>query len=144
MPHPPNCVWLILAGVVLSLRFGVSAADVVTVVSSKSAVTALSKNQVADIFLGKSNRFPDGEQATPIDQPESSSAREQFYNKVTGKSLAQLKAHWSKIIFTGRGQPPKMVMNSVEVKRQLADNPSAIGYIDDTQVDMSVRVLSTP
>jgi ABC-type phosphate transport system substrate-binding protein len=144
MSRPPNCVGLILAGVVLSLRFGIGAGDVVTVVSSKSAVTNLSKNQVADIFLGKSNRFPDGEQAIPIDQPEASSAREQFYNKVTGKSLAQLKAHWSKIIFTGRGQPPKMVMNSVEVKKQLADNPSAIGYIDDTQVDTTVRVLSTP
>ena len=34
--------------------------EVVPVVSAKSSVTALNPNQVADIFLGKSTRFPDG------------------------------------------------------------------------------------
>ncbi len=123
------------------LAMAVCEANVVTVVSTKSPITALSKAQVADIFLGRSNSFPDGAQATPIDQPETSSLREEFYDKVTGKSLAQLKAYWSKIIFTGRGRPPKTASNSTEVKKLLSTNLLAIGYIEDTQVDSSVRVL---
>ena len=46
--------------------------------------------------------------------------------------------------FTGRGQPPKMVENSAQLKKLLAANLSAIGYIDAAEVDPSVRVLNTP
>ena len=131
-------------GLALAANAGAVAADVVAVVSSRSSVTALSANQVADIFLGKANRFPDGSQAVPIDQAEGSVARDAFYLKVTGKSAAQMKAHWSKIIFTGRGQPPKEVANSVEAKKRITDDPRAIGYIEEDLVDGSVRVLLPP
>jgi len=126
----------------LSMSLSVGAA-VVTVVSSKSPVVALSKSQIADIFLGRSYRYPDGAPATPIDQPEASSLREQFYNTVAGETLALVKAHWSKIIFTGRGQPPKIVGSGAELKKLLAANPLAIGYIDSADVDASVRVVDS-
>jgi ABC-type phosphate transport system substrate-binding protein len=116
--------------------------DVVAVVSAKSPVTALNAGQVADLFLGKTSRFPDGTQAMPIDQAEDSAARERFYAQFTGKSPAQVKAHWSKIIFTGRGQPPKQVASEAEAKKMIATNPNAIGYIDSALVDGSVRVLA--
>jgi ABC-type phosphate transport system substrate-binding protein len=127
----------LLAGV----ESGARAQDVLVVVSSKSAVTSLSPSQVADIFLGKSSRFPDGSQAVPVDQPEDSPARDRFYAQYTGKSAAQVKAHWSKIIFTGRGQPPVQAGSDAEVKKMLAQNPAAIGYIDPASVDDTVRVL---
>jgi len=125
----------------VSVESGARAEEVVAVVSSKSPVTALSAAQVADIFLGKTSRFPDGSQAVPIDQPEDSPARDRFYAQYTGKSAAQVKAHWSKIIFTGRGQPPVQAANGAEVKKMIAQNPAAIGYIDPALIDESVRVL---
>lgn len=138
-----NSVHLIAIGLALSLCAGAAAADVVAVVSAKNpvATTTLSNNQVVDIFLGKVSRFPDGSQAVPVDQAEGSAAREEFYLKFTGKSAAQLKAHWSKIIFTGRGKPPREVANSIEVKKLLAKDPNAIGYIEQSLVDSSVKVL---
>jgi ABC-type phosphate transport system substrate-binding protein len=130
----------------LALAFAVDATakadDVVAVVSAKSPVTALNTSQVADIFLGKTSHFPDGSQAVPIDQVEDSPARDKFYAAYTGKSPAQVKAHWSKIIFTGRGQPPRQVSNSIEARKLVAENPNAIGYIDNSAVDNSVRVLA--
>jgi ABC-type phosphate transport system substrate-binding protein len=120
-----------------------SIADVVVVVSAKSQVVALSKGQVADIFLGKSARFPDGSSAVPIDQAEGAAVRDEFYNSITGKSAAQIKAHWSKIIFTGRGQPPKAVSSSA-ARELVAANPQAICYIERSAVDGSVKVLFPP
>ena len=129
----------------LALAFAVEATakadDVVAVVSAKSSVTALNASQVADIFLGKTSHFPDGSQAVPIDQVEDSPARDKFYAAYTGKSPAQVKAHWSKIIFTGRGQPPRQASTSAEARKIVAENPHAIGYIDNSAVDRSVRVL---
>jgi ABC-type phosphate transport system substrate-binding protein len=130
-----------LAGLWLGCA-GARADDVVAVVSAKSPLNSLASNQVADIFLGKTSRFPDGTLAVPIDLGEDSPAREKFYVQLTGKSPAQMKAHWSKIIFTGRGQPPRQVAGNAEARRAIAENPQAIGYIDANQVDSSVKVLA--
>jgi ABC-type phosphate transport system substrate-binding protein len=135
-----------LASITLTLGLGISAvsADVVAVVSSKSPVTSLSKGQVIDIFLGKRTRFPDGSPAVPIDQTEGSAARDEFYSRFAAMSAAQLKAFWSKIIFTGRGQPPMTVATSLEAKKLLLANPNAISYIDQSLVDSSLRVVLAP
>jgi ABC-type phosphate transport system substrate-binding protein len=132
---------LVAIGLALSLSCTVVEADVVAVVSVKNPVTALDKSQVADIFLGKASRFPNGVQAVPIDQAEGLAVRDEFYGKVFGKTAAQLKAYWSRIIFTGRGQPPPSVSSSIEMKKRISDNPAAIGYIDRSLVDDSVRVV---
>lgn len=131
-----------LVSLVLCLSAVPAFAEVVVVVSDRSPVTTLSKNQITDIFLGKNSRFPDGNQAVPIDQGEGSSVRDQFYATFIGKSAAQVKAHWSKIIFTGRGQPPAEVSNGSEVKKRLAGNPAAVGYIDKSELDASVKALT--
>jgi ABC-type phosphate transport system substrate-binding protein len=135
---------IVAVALVVALLPAPAPADVVAVVSVDSHVTTLTKNQLTDIFLGRAARFPDGTVAVPIDQAEGSSARDEFYLKVTGKSAAQLKAYWSKIIFTGRGQPPPVVASGVELKRRLGKGTDVIGYIDASLVDDSVRVVLRP
>jgi len=130
-----------LLGTVLYAGSSCVMADVVVVVAAANPLETLTRNQVADIFLGKTNRLPGGDQAVVIDQPEGSATRDEFYSTYTGKSAAQIKAHWSKIIFTGRGQPPQVVSNSAEVKKRIAENPDTIGYIDARELDGSVKAL---
>jgi ABC-type phosphate transport system substrate-binding protein len=134
--------WFALSSLALSLATGPATADVVAVVASSSAITMLSKAQVTDIFLGKVSRFPNGTQAAPIDQEEGSPARDEFYATYAGKSPAQVKSYWARIIFTGRGQPPKAVLNSVEVRKLVAANPEAISYIERSALDSSVKIVT--
>jgi hypothetical protein len=58
---------------------------------------------------------------------------------VAGKSPALLKAYWSKMVFTGRGQPPRDAPDSTAVRTAVAENTSMIGYIDRDALDASVR-----
>jgi ABC-type phosphate transport system substrate-binding protein len=131
------------AALVLTLSFPAKSAmaDAVAVVSSTSPIITLSNAQVADIFLGKVSRFPNGALAIPIDRAQGSQVREEFYASYTGKSSAQIMSYWAKIIFTGRGQPPKAAASSIEVRKLLAANPQAISYIERSEVDSTVRVL---
>ena len=117
----------------------VKADDLVVVVSARSPIDSLRADQVAAIFLGQAPRFPNGAVATALDQPIGSFERDQFYLRVTGKTPALLKAYWSKMVFTGRGQPPREVPDSSAVRRMVADNPALIGYIDRSALDGSVR-----
>lgn len=125
----------------LLLASAMAQAEVVVVTSSKSSTTTLTQEQAAEIFLGKSSSFPGGEKAVPVDQAEGSATREEFYTKATGKNASQVKAYWSKIIFTGKGQAPKDVGDAAGVKKALTDNHNAVGYMDKSAVDASVKVL---
>ncbi|MFC0252617.1 phosphate ABC transporter substrate-binding protein [Massilia consociata] len=130
----------LVAAAALSCALSASAsAELVVIVSARSPAPALSGDQVASIFLGQAGRLPDGVEVMPVDQRIGSHERNQFYQQVTGKTPALLKAHWSKMVFTGRGQPPREVPDSATVRRMVADNPSMIGYIDRSALDESVR-----
>jgi ABC-type phosphate transport system substrate-binding protein len=131
---------------VATLALGLSTmpamADTVAVVSSNSAIATLSKTQLADIFFGRTNHFPNGLSAVPVDQVEGSSTRDEFYVLIAGRSAAQVKAYWSKIIFTGRGRPPRTVQDGTAMKKLIHDDPAAIGYIDAKLVDDTLRVVA--
>lgn len=130
----------ILAAAALALAACANAsAELVVIVSARNPLPALSADQVAAIFLGQAGRFPGGAEAVALDQRVGSIERAQFYAQVTGKTPALLKAHWSKMVFTGRGQPPREAIDSASVLRMVADNPSMIGYIDRSALDASVR-----
>ena len=116
-----------------------ASAELVVIVSARSPAPALNSEQVAAIFLGQAGRFPDGGEAVALDQRVGAPERDAFYRQVTGKSPALLKAHWSKMVFTGRGQPPREVPDTAGVRRMVAANPSMIGYIDRAALDASVR-----
>lgn len=118
-----------------------ASAELVVVVSSRSPVAAINADQVAAIFLGHASRFPDGAPAIAVDQQLGAPQRDSFYHALTGKSPALVKAHWSKMVFTGRGQPPREAGGDAAVRRLVAENPSMIGYIDRDALDASVRVV---
>ncbi len=117
------------------------AGELVVVVSARSPVDALRPGQVAAIFLGQSPRFPNGALASALDQPIGSPERDQFYLRVAGKTPALLKAYWSKMVFTGRGQPPRDLAGSAAVRKAVAEDPGLIGYIDREALDPSVRAV---
>ncbi|NRR31700.1 hypothetical protein HSX11_16100 [Oxalobacteraceae bacterium] len=112
-------------------------AETVVIVSAKNPATRMFSEQAAQFFMGKSNMF------TPIDQAEGSAIRNDFYQKVADKDPTQVKAHWSKLVFTGKGQPPKEYKGNADVKKAVAEDPKAIGYIDKSAVDDSVKVILT-
>jgi len=122
---------ILAVGLVAAASF--AHADVVVV--GNPAAAALTKDQVSDVFLGKSQAF------TPIDQPDSAPVRAEFYKKATGRDLAQVKATWSRLVFTGKAVAPKEVADAAAVKKAVAADPKAIGYIDKSAVDGSVKVL---
>jgi ABC-type phosphate transport system substrate-binding protein len=119
-----------------------AAAQVVVIVNPKNGAS-LSKDDVADLYLGKNKSFPGGAAAALVDQGDSAAVRGQFYEKATGKSAAQVKAAWSRLVFSGKATPPKEVGSSDEVKKFVAANADAIGYIEKSAVDGSVKAVLT-
>jgi hypothetical protein len=58
-----------------------------------------------------------------------------------------MKSMKSRLIFTGKGQPPKAVLDSDEVVELVGSDPSYIGYVDmnaDSLPDNVKVVLTVP
>jgi ABC-type phosphate transport system substrate-binding protein len=108
-------------------------ADIVVIVSAKSSATTMTADDIAKIYLGKSTAMKPVDNATPV--------RAQFYTQVAGKDEAQVKAIWSKLVFTGKATPPKELASSADVVKAVAADPNAIGYIEKAAVDGSVKVV---
>ena len=120
------CIALLAGGL------NVAYADVVVVVSAKSTTTTMTADEISQIYLGKSKAM------RPV---ETAPIRAQFYTKVAGKDEAQVKAIWSKLVFTGKATAPKELPTSADVVKAVAADPNAIGYIEKSAVDSSVKVV---
>ena len=110
----------------------VQAEEIVVIVNPASA--PISKEQIADLYLARSSGW------ILIDQTAGSAIYVEFYKKATGRDIAQVKAIWSRVLFTGRGIPPKQLRDSAAVKKAVAADPKAVGYIEKSAVDTSVKV----
>ena len=124
-----------------ALLVGSAQAEISVIVSASNGNGAIDETTVSNIFLGKSSNFPDGSQAVPIDQNAGTPTRETFRDTILKKSASQLKSYWSRLIFTGKGTPPKESGDDAAVKALVAANPNLIGYVDSSVVDGSVKVL---
>jgi len=120
------CAALILAGTG-------HAGDLVVVMAA--GAQPLSKERVAGVFVGRTMDLK------PIDLPDANPARRDFYRKATDRDLAQIRAVWARITFTGLGQLPKQLADDKAVKLAVAADKTAIGYIDKADLDSSVTVV---
>jgi len=114
----------------------VAIADIAVIANSNSSAS-VSQKDVKKIFLGKKTSM------TPVDQKDGNAIRDTFYQSVAKKDASQMKAYWSKMIFSGKAIPPEVSEDDAAVKAWVAKNPKGIGYIDSSSVDNSVKVLLT-
>ena len=126
---------------ILVMCASVSQAEIAIIVNNSVSVQSISTDVAANIFLGKVNELPGGIRMVPIDQEDGQKAHAEFYNKVVKKDAAQLNAYWSRLIFTGKGEPPKKMADNADVLALVAANPNIIGYVDASAVTSSVKVL---
>ena len=131
---------LLTASAALSLGLllaGTANAEIVVIAAKASPVAKATPEQLADIYLGRSNEM------TPIDQPRSADIHADFLQKVCGKKESQYEAVWAKLEFSGKGTRPRAAASSQAVKQAVAADPKAVGYIDKADVDGTVKVLYT-
>lgn len=125
-----RCVAALLITLLASIA---SAGDIVVIMGP--AGSTMTKDQVSNLYLGKNRDLK------PVDLPESDPLRESFYKKATERDVAQVKAMWARITFTGQGQPPLQEPSADAVKKAVAADPKAIGYINKSDVDATVKVV---
>lgn len=101
----------------------------VEVIVHPSNGAALDKDSIQRIYLGKTRAFPGGGEAVAISLKEGTPAEADFTKNVLSKSAKQLKAYWAKMVFTGKGTPPRQIDSAEEMVKLISANPNLIGFV---------------
>lgn len=134
----PRTLWL-AAGLVCLLATVASAQ--VSVVIAKASKYTPSEGDAKSYFAAVKLEWPDGTKVQVIDQPDAASAKA-FYEKFVGVAVTQVRKEWTKLILSGQATAPVKCASDDEVKKALAANPAAIGFIATASVDASVREIA--
>jgi ABC-type phosphate transport system substrate-binding protein len=128
--------FLLLVALSLAVLSRPSAADntpaYIVVINAKTPYVTLDRDFVADAFLKKTTRWPNGDVIKPIDLAPDSPVRARFSEEVLKRSVAAVKSYWQQMIFSGRDIPPTEVSSDDDVIKFVIGHPGAIGYVSGT------------
>ena len=122
-------------------RISLGFTDVVVIVNKENPAKTVKKSALARYFLKKSTRWDSGARVVPIDLTVSDPAREEFSAGILKKSPREVEEYWIAESLTGGKSAPEIVTDSSLVKKRVASDAGALGYVDKTQVDETVKII---
>lgn len=118
-------------------------AQVLVVASPQSPLVGISPTEVKSLFLG--NPIQGGNlDFRPLDRMalEANSLKSSFLDRVMMMKPGEMKAYWSRKIFTGRGTPPPEAKTIEQVREWLSKEPLIVTYVTKEEFDpKSMKLL---
>ncbi|KZN60483.1 hypothetical protein N473_24330 [Pseudoalteromonas luteoviolacea CPMOR-1] len=115
--------------------------DIVIVVNKHNPIEHIDKRQLIDMYMGKYLAFPNGHLAVTLDYTKGHNLRSIFFEALTGRSITQINAYWSRVKFSGKASPPQAYPTIDAIIDKVMTTPSAIAYIPATAVTNELKVV---
>lgn len=112
------------------------------IVHRKNSATSLSRQFVADAFLGKAAHWPNEKKLKPADLRADSATRAAFSRDVIGRSVAAVRRYWQQRIFSGQNLPPPAFDTDEGVVAYVARHEGAIGYVSPAAALGETKVVA--
>lgn len=117
------------------------ASSFVVIVNAANRV-ALTRDEVAGIFMKRITRWKDdGQAVVAIDELPASPVREEFSRAVLRRDVDAMEAYWQQQIFSGRDVPPVQKETDAQIVAFVRRNRGAIGYVSAGAALDGVRVV---
>ena len=133
--HAPGTLLPVLLLVLTATIPLATRADPFVVIVNPESEKELDRDDIREIYLGRRDDW------VPLELLEDNPLRESFHDEITGRTNAQLRSHWSRQVFTGRGYPPEEIEKESEVVLRVSEEPAAIGYVSPDAVSDDVTVV---
>lgn len=115
--------------------------DLAVVVNTDSGVVSVTPEEARNLFLGRQKYLSAQLMALPVEQVVPEATREQFYARLVRMPVAQVRAYWARLYFTGKAQPPLQTSSAEETLGIVAANRGAVGFVEKDKLDRRVRVV---
>ena len=112
------------------------------IVNPRVTGRTLARDALAQIYLGKADRWSNGGLIVAVDLSSTSAVREAFSAGVLGMSVEAVKHYWLRRISAGRW-PPVTKSSDEDVIAFVAAEPGGVGYVSaETPVPATVREVA--
>lgn len=115
----------------------------VAVIANKSVPdNSVTTAQLTEIFMLNKKTWGDGSKIVVFDLKVHEGTTEKFYESF-GKLHTDFKKLWMKLQLTGEGSAPTALASEDEVLAKVASTPGAVGFVNSSKANSSVKVLQT-
>lgn len=114
---------------------------IVIVVSDKNPLESLRTDELRRIFLRKKTQWKNGSSITVYDRSVDHEIRHEFSERFLQKKPSELREYWMNLQLTRGLRPPKVLRSAKLVKRYLQRVRGGIGYLYESEVDDTVKVI---
>jgi ABC-type phosphate transport system substrate-binding protein len=101
------------------------------IVNAKMAGRTITRDVVAQVYLGKAQRWADGNAIVAVDLSSTSVTRQAFSQAVLEMSVEGVKNHWLQMVLGGK-RPPITKQSDEDVIAFVAGMTGGIGYVSET------------
>lgn len=113
----------------------------IVIIGHPSNSNTINVAELQRLYTGKTSSFANGDAVVPLNLSDANPLRASFDENALGRSSSQIKAYWSKLVFTGKGTPPKEVDSEAEIIKLVSSNPNILGYVSSSADVSGVKVL---
>ena len=113
------------------------------VVSASNPLRSITRETLAELFLGQRVRLRDGSAPEPV-MTNAAAERAQFFSTVLRRPAAEYRSAWAAQQFGGRRRAPPELAGPDAIKAHLQRHALAIGYLPLSLVDASLRIVFMP
>ena len=117
-------------------------ADPVVIVNKSASITAISVDELANIYLKKAMSFPNGGDVNPLDMSGNEQLKNKFYTDILKLDTSYVSDYWTEMLFSGELLPLDEIDNAEAIINKVLSDKSYIGYIDSSKVDDRVVVIT--
>ena len=116
-----------------------SFAGVVLVANPDVQEGSLSQKDVQQIFLAKKKSLAGG--SVKIATQKNKAVHADFLESYVKKTPSQFSSYYKKLVFTGKGKPPKAVADDAAMLSYVSGTSGALGYVSDGAANDTVKVI---
>lgn len=127
--------------VAMALFVGVASAETVIICNPGVHETALPQKALRNIFLGKTTQWGDHSKINMVVLKDAG-RHQAFLKAYVHRTPSQWRRHWKKMVFTGKGIKPRQFDDTGAYLAYIADTPGAVGYIDKSLANETVKILT--
>ena len=139
--RPLHATLLLVLLLVLCVPVFAQSASIVVVTAADGPLTELDRSTTEQLYLGRRGSLFQGQGVLLVDLP-SGPVRDEFYLRLTRKNPSQIRAYWSRLVFTGRAQPPREAASTDDARRIVLQTPGAVAYLPRAEADdPALRIL---
>jgi len=131
---------LIASSILLCFAWKAQAADVKVIANPSVSVSSISSDDLKEVFLEDTDSLG-GSHVQPVllkDGP----THEAFLKAFLGKNDSVLQTYYRSLVFSGKGEMPKVMASDADVVAYVAKTKGAIGYVSSGASTEGVKTLA--